>query len=265
MDSIEAAVPGSRAGLEKFLELGKMTQDAVAYNNSVTIPLKFFGKYADFVKAGCYTVDEVLDYFGVPKRAQDIINTYWSYLGIPTDEMNAMHFLSMVYSYVVDGAAMPPKRSHELSLSMCKSILDNGGDIWYNAEVTDLLFDAKGKVCGVKVGDKELYASDVFSNVIPHNVYNMIEGKYKVPDRMLKLANAREIGLSLATAYIGLDCTAAELGLEDYHLRHQRVLFPPARGEERFGWLLHRQLPRFGGARRFTRGHVHPLFQHAPL
>ena len=216
IESIEAAVPGSRAGLEKFMELGKMTQEAVEYNNSVTVPLKFFGKYADFVKAGCYSVDEVLDYFGVPKRAQDIINTYWSYLGIPTDEMNAMHFLSMVYSYIVDGAAMPPKRSHELSLSMCKSILDNGGDIWYNAEVTDLIFDDKGKVCGVKVGDKELYANDVFSNAIPNNIYNMIEGKYKVPDRMIKLANAREIGLSLATAYVGLDCSAEELGIEDY-------------------------------------------------
>ena len=216
VESIEAAVPGSRESVEKLMTLGQLTQEAMAYMDKVTIPFKFFGEYADVIKSGCYSVETVMDQLGVPKKAQDIINTYWSYLGIPTDEMNAMHFLSMVYSYIVDGAAMPKKRSHELSLSLCKVILDNGGDIWYNAEVTDLLFDDKGKVCGVKVGDKELFAADVFSNAIPNNIYNMIEGKYDIPERMLKLANAREIGLSLATAYIGLDCTAEELGIEDY-------------------------------------------------
>lgn len=216
LDSIEEAVPGSRESVEKLLRLGQMTRDAMAYMDSVTVPVKFFGEYADFVKAGCYTVDEVMNYLGVPQKAQNIINTYWSYLGIPTDEMNAMHFLSMVYSYIVDYAAMPKNRSNELSVSLSKSILDNGGDIWYNAEVTGLLFDDKGKVCGVKVGDKELYAEDVFSNAIPNNVYNMIEDQSRIPERMRKLANAREIGLSLATAYVGLDCTAEELGLNDY-------------------------------------------------
>lgn len=216
LDSIEAAVPGSRDSVEKLLELGKLTQEAMAYMDTVTVPVQFFGKYADVVKAGCHTVDEVMNYLGVPQRAQDIINTYWSYLGIPTDEMNAMHFMSMVYSYIVDGAAMPRKRSHELSLSLAKVIYDNGGDIWYNSEVTGLLFDDDGKVCGVKVGDRCLYANDVFSNTIPNNVYNMMEGKQAVPKRMMQLANAREIGLSLATAYIGLDCTREELGIDDY-------------------------------------------------
>ena len=216
IDSIEQAVPGSRESVTKLMELGKMTQDAMTYMNSVTVPVQFLGKYSDFVKAGCYTVEEVMTYLGVPPLAQDIINTYWSYLGIPTDEMNAMHFLSMVYSYIVDGAAMPKLRSHELSLSLCQAIYDNGGDIWYNSEVTGLLFDDNGRVIGVKVGERELYAHDVVSNAIPHNIYNMMEGKQKIPDRMLKLANAREIGLSLATAYIGLDCSAEELGLSDY-------------------------------------------------
>ena len=215
LDSIEAAVPGSRDSVEKLLELGKMTQDAMTYMDSVTVPVQFLGKYADFVKAGCYSVDDVMNYLKVPLKAQHIINTYWSYLGVPTDEMNAMHFLSMVYSYIVDGAAMPRKCSHQLSLSLCQTIYQNGGDIWYNSEVTDLLFD-HGKVCGVKVGDKELYADDVFANTIPNNVYNMMQGKEEIPPRMLKLANAREIGLSLMTAYLGLDCTAEELGIKDY-------------------------------------------------
>lgn len=217
IQSIEEVVPGSRDSLKKLLQLGKMTQDGMTYRDSVTIPWQFFGKYQDFVKAGCYSVEQVMDYLGVPKKAQDIINTYWSYLGIPTDEMNALHFLSMVYSYVVDGAAMPRLRSHELSLSMCDSIYRHGGEIWFDAEVTDLIFDESGKVCGVKVGEKSLTCNDVFCNAIPHNVYNMMErAGQPVPPRMLRLANAREFGLSMVTAYIGLDCSVEQLGLRDY-------------------------------------------------
>ncbi len=51
--------------------------------------------------------------------------------------------------------------------------------------------------------------------MIPHNVFNMSQLD-KIPEQNLKLANAREFGISVATIYLGLDCTKEELGLEDY-------------------------------------------------
>jgi prolycopene isomerase len=106
----------------------------------------------------------------MPEKARNIICTYWGYLGVPTDELNAMHFLNMLNCYVVDGAAMPHNRSHELYLSLAKVILEAGGRIWYNSEVTEFLYDEKGAVCGVAANGRKLYAKEVISNVIPHRL-----------------------------------------------------------------------------------------------
>ena len=51
--------------------------------------------------------------------------------------------------------------------------------------------------------------------MIPHNVYNMSDID-KIPESNLKLANARSFGISVATVYLGLDCTAEDLGMKDY-------------------------------------------------
>lgn len=217
-DSLEAQVPGCRESVRNFLLLSHKVDEALKYiddMNGKPNLLVVATKYGDFMKLGSHSVEEVMDSLGMPKKAQDIINTYWGYLGVPTDELNALHFLSMLYSYVVDGAAMPYMRSHELSSALCKVILDNGGDIWYNNTVTKFLYDADGAVCGVVSNGKELYAKEVISNVIAHNVINMSDEKC-IPERSLKLVNARDFGVSIITVYLGLDCTYEELGIKDY-------------------------------------------------
>ena len=217
-DSVEAAVPGSRAGVRELFELIKKCQDALAYitkmkgkPNGLTMVLK----HGDFMRVASHSVEEVMTALGIPEKAQNIICTYWGYLGVPTDELNAMHFLNMLNCYVVDGAAMPCKRSHELSCSLAKVILDAGSHIWYNSEVTEILYNDEGAACGVVTNGKKLYAKEIISNVIPHNIFN-ISKTDKVPEGDLKLANAREFGISVATVYLGMDCTMEELGVKDY-------------------------------------------------
>ena len=172
-------------------------------------------KHADFMRAAGHSVEEVMTALGIPEKVQNIICTYWGYLGVPTDELNCMHFLNMLYDYVVDGAAMPRHRSHELSLALIDVIQKHGGQVWYNSEVTEFLYKEDGSVCGVVANGEKLYAKEVISNVIPHNVFNMSETKH-IPEQNLKLANAREFGISVATVYLGLDCTIEELGMTDY-------------------------------------------------
>jgi len=215
VESMEKACPGSRESAKKFLQIAKITSDAMDYMKTVKIPTKFFTEYIDFLKAGCYSTDYLLDYLKMPKKAQNILKTYWSYLGVPTDDLIGMQFASMVWSYVYDKPTMPAHRSHELSLAICKSIYDNGGDVWYNSAATGLIFDEKGKVIGVKVGEKEVFAKEVISNAMPNVIYDKIDKKY-IPKQQIKYTNARKFGLSMVTVYLGLDCTKEELGLDDY-------------------------------------------------
>ena len=217
-DSMERAVPGCRDSVRALFDLVEKCNAALAYitkmkgkPNGLTMMLK----HGDFMRVASHSAEAVMDALGMPEKARNIICTYWGYLGVPTDELNAMHFLNMLNCYVVDGAAMPYKRSHELSLSLTKVILEAGGQIWYNSEVSEFLYNDEGAVCGVVAGGRKLYAKEVISNVIPHNVFNLSDTA-KIPKTDLKLANAREFGISVSTVYLGMDCTMEELGIDDY-------------------------------------------------
>lgn len=222
LDAMEKAVPGCRDSVKKLFILADTITEALDSMEGKDVPniLQLLTKYSDFIKAGCHSTEEIMNACGIPQKAQDIINTYWGYLGVPTDDLNAMHFISMVDSYVSSLPALPAKRSHEMSLALCKTIYDNGGEIWYNSEVTDFitekLEDGSIKVLGVKVGDKELYAKEVISNVIPHNVFNMLQER--APEKDRKLANSRELGMSMVVIYLGLDCPKEVVKMSDYTL-----------------------------------------------
>ncbi len=216
--SVDAVVPGCKENVRAYLALKPKVAAAIDYIYAMKGKpkgLTMLLKHADFMRTAGHSVEEVMTALNIPKKAQDLINTYWGYLGVPTDELNAMHFLNMLYDYVVDGAAMPHHRSHELSLALVDVIQKNGGQVWYNSEVTKLLYNADGAVIGVVANGEELYAKEVISNVIPHNMFRMSDVS-KIPEHNLKLANARDFGISVATIYLGLDCTAEELGLKDY-------------------------------------------------
>ena len=218
-EDMERAVPGSAESVRAFFDLVRKNEEALAYVAAMKgnpNKLKMVLKHADFMRCASHSVEAIEEALGMPQRAREIMNTYWCYLGVPTDELNAMHYLSMVGSYVEDGAAMPKKRSHELSLALEKALLSAGGELWYNSEVVRFLYDEKGGCAGVVLSDgTELYAKEVISNVIPHNVYAM-SPKECVPERELRLANSRELGITFVTVYLGLDCTKEELGVEDY-------------------------------------------------
>lgn len=217
-DSMERAVPGCRDSVRALFDLAKKNNEAIAYITKMKgkpNPLVMALKHGDFMRVASHSVEEVLIALGMPEKARNIICTYWGYLGVPTDELNAFHYINMLYSYVTNGAAMPYMRSHELSLALCKVIQDCGGQIWYNSEVTEFLYNDDGACYGVVANGRELYAKEVISNVIPHNVFNMSDSK-KIPETDLKLANARKFGISVATVYLGLDRTMEELGIKDY-------------------------------------------------
>ena len=216
--SLEEAVPGSGKAARAFLDLKPKVDAARAYLDSCgnrPNVLTMLTKYSDFMRVSGNSLERVLTSLGMPKRAQHLFSTYWSYLGVPADELSAMHYLNMLYDYVVCGAAMPHSRSHELSLSLADVICRNGGEVRYNSRVTKLLCDDKGAVIGVVAGGEKLYARQVISNAMPNSILPLMEKKHR-PAHSVRLINAREPGMSMMTVYLGLDCTAKELGITDY-------------------------------------------------
>ena len=219
IDKMEHYVPGSRPSMEKFFELAEEIRAAQAYSNSVngkTDQKIMLSKYANFVRCGSYSVNEVLDSLKMPKKAKDILNAYWCYLGAHCDDLSFIHYASMVIRYITRGAAMPKMRSHEISLAMVERIRELGGDVWFKTEAVKIFTGDDYGVEGVLLSNGEhIETRHVIANCAPHIVYGkMID---KVPVQVIKETNARKLAGRGFTMFLGLNKSADELGIENHN------------------------------------------------
>lgn len=220
LNEIEKQVPGCRESVENFFKIAQDISNAFAYigkskgNPDQTILIK---EHSNFLKTASYSTLEVEEALGIPKKAQDILNAYWAYLGLPMNRINFTLFAAMVNTYIKRGAYIPKYRSTEFTLALDKRIRELGGKIMYNTRVEKILVE-KGRVVGVETsnGDK-INTNYVISNSSQTLVYNnLIHPKSEVPEIAYKEVNARIHGLSAFVVYLGLNASAEELGINEY-------------------------------------------------
>lgn len=219
IDKMEQYVPGSRKSMQKFFDLAEEVRAAQAYSNSVngnTDQKVMLSQYGNFVRCGSYSVNEVLDAIKMPKKAKDILNAYWCYLGAHCDDLSFLHYSSMVIRYITRGAAMPKSRSHEISLAMVERIRELGGDVWFNTEAVKIKTCADGGVEGVVLKNgEEIQTRHVIANCSPHIVYGKMMDK--VDERIVKETNARKFAGRGFSMFLGLNKSADELGITNHN------------------------------------------------
>ena len=218
IDSMEKYVPGSRRSVTDFFSLADDVRRAMEYtaaNSGRADPKVMRREHPNFLKTGAYSVNKVLAAINMPEKARNILTTYWGYLGADADTISFVHYARMLDLYVSRAPYIPKNRSHEISLALEKSVRDNGGDIWYNTEVTRIV-TKNGRVCGVEAAGKKIPCGRVIANVIPHVVYSRMMDINDVPELELMKANARTFGSRGFVAYLGLNKSAEELGIKDY-------------------------------------------------
>lgn len=213
---LDELVPGSYESCMKAFDLStRMFKATEALENPKQLPGSI-KDLPDIMRMTSHTLKEALDALGMPKKAQDIFNTYWCYMGSPASQFDFLYYMAVLHSYVKSGTGIPHMRSHEMSLAIDKVIRDNGGDIWYNSEVTKVIMK-DGKPAGVVInGEKEVYAKRFICNSSPNSVWNDLFDKKDIPEKQLKMLNARKIACTLTTVYLGMNKTKEELGITDY-------------------------------------------------
>lgn len=218
IQAIEDAVPGSKQSVEKLFTVIHNIFSALKYMNDCggkINPIKLFTKYPDFLRASSTSAEAIMNELKIPEKAKNILCTYWGYLGVPTDELCATHFLCLLGSYVSSPVAMPRNKSHALSVALDKAFAGYGGEAFYNTPVTKFIYNKKGECIGVEACGRTIYAKKIIANIMPDLVYELSD---KVPEYNRRVANAKEFGASFLTVYLGLDASAEELGIKDYSL-----------------------------------------------
>lgn len=222
INEMEKNVPGSRDSMETVMELARMVESGVAWldahNNEPSPPAKvvMLLKYADLMKTVPITTDEMLRKIGVPDKAREIYESYWDYVGVDSTKMSFAVYSFMTYTYLTKKPWIAKLRSHEISMAFDNAIRKNGGDIWYNTEVTEI--DVKdGRVHGVRLADNTyLPCERVISNLMPTVVFDRMVRHEEVPLRDRKLMNARKLAQSAFTIYLALDIPYEQLSFKAY-------------------------------------------------
>ena len=94
IDKMEEYVPGSRPQMTKLFDLFQEVLDGIAYitassGHADSNVLK--EKYPNMLRTGAYPTKKVFDALKLPQRAQDILATYWSYLGVDMEHLAFIH------------------------------------------------------------------------------------------------------------------------------------------------------------------------------
>ena len=177
---------------------------------------EIFSEHTDFLKAANYSVDEVLASMGASQKTRDILNAYWCYLGQPTDELNVIHYFTMLHAYIIDGAVIPKGRSHQVSTALLETFIENGGEAWFNTSVKKINVN-DGVVTGVELEDgTQINAKAVICNASPYNAFTKLMDEKDVPEKFKKEVNAKTLGAKGFAVFLGLNRSADELGLNNH-------------------------------------------------
>lgn len=220
INAMEEQVPGSRKSVEAFFELTDEVMAALAYigkTSGKSDPDHMKATYPNFLRTAAYSTNKVLEALKMPRRTKEVLTTYWSYLGVDCDRLAYMHYAAMVHKYVHRSAYIPELNSHGLSTALIERYIDMGGEVWFNTRAEEICFDGD-RVCGVKTTQGMVETDHVICNGNPHSAYANLIPPDRVPQREIKLANARKHSARAYVVYLGLDKTPEELGIKDYSI-----------------------------------------------
>lgn len=222
IEKTEEYVPGSKEKMTEFFALLKEIRDLIEYLDTPPkemSPVYMLKNFSNVFKTAGYSSQEVFDALGLPKKCQDILAVYWSYLGVDMKHLSFFHYAAMVHNYVAKGACIPTHTSHEISNAMVERFRELGGDVLFNCRAEKFIFDGE-RCCGVKTNVGVIEADMVFANINPDIIYGKMIPDSFVPEREKKLSAARnrEFGARMFTVYLGLNKSAEELGIKDYSI-----------------------------------------------
>ncbi len=222
IEKMEQYVPGSRESMVRLFELGENVRDTGEFLGSIKafnggLVKEILSEHMDFVRVAPYSSNEILKTVGVPKKARDIFNAYWCYLGVDTDTVSFIHYMGMVERYLSMGAVCAKGRSHEMSCAFLDRFEELGGTAWFNSFVNKLVTQ-NGRVVGVRVAgrDEAEYADIVICNSAPNNAIAKMLDPADVPEKARVRTNARRFAGRGFTMFLGLDKSPDELGIKEH-------------------------------------------------
>lgn len=207
--------PHEASGIDRFVE----TMEQIVLENG---ELFWNGRadFADFFPARYFkkTYDELLHDCISDKRLHGLLGQMWQSCGLPNTLCAANWAAEVFGSHILSGNYYIQGGGQRLSQAMAQTLRDAGGVLFSGALVTRILMQEK-RACGVELDSGEqFFAPVVVSNCNPKQTYfNLIGKDHLSPPLIFKLENM-EPSCSLLTLYLGLNCPARAVGIDEHTL-----------------------------------------------
>ena len=111
IDKMEEYVPGSREKMTQLFDLFQEVLDGIAYitaSKGHADSKVLQADYPNMLRTGAYSTKKVFNALKLPLKCQDILSTYWSYLGVDMEHLAFIHYAAMVHKYISRSATFRP-------------------------------------------------------------------------------------------------------------------------------------------------------------
>ena len=229
IDTMEEAVPGSRKPMELFFALAEECNEAYNYFNDHMLDgvdqkgftyvdeTLFMKKYPNFLRVAEYPFNKVLRKIGMPEDAIDILNVYWTYIGMDYERLSFIHMAWMFLMYARYRPVICQYNAHGMTCAAVERFRELGGELWLNVRANKVVADEKGNVIGVDTDVGFVETNYVIANMNPQDAYTkLLDEKIPVPEREIRRVNAETHGIRFFNAYVACNKSVEELGIQDY-------------------------------------------------
>jgi len=208
---LKSMFPREKQGIDRFIDIMKR----VVGDNTDLIwtgeadldnffPARYFKKTYQDLLSECFS-DEKL---------HGLLGQLWQSTGLPNALCSANWAAEVFGSHILSGNYYIRGGGQELSLAMARTLREAGSVVKTASLVTKILTEDR-KAYGVELESGERYlAPIVVSNAGPVQTYFSLIGKEHLAAPYIYKLNNMKASCSLLTLYIGLDCPAAEAGVD---------------------------------------------------
>ena len=210
---LEEFKEGTITKLKEFLKIIKEIHEAVRalQKNESLSNYPHFQKYID------YTALDGLKDLGLDKEVINRLGIWYLDLGSPLNKLSFIDYALFMYKLIFKKDVIINKKNIGFSLDLVNYYQKNGGKIYYNSYVTDIIEDDGFKV--VKTKDNLEYKGRVvICDLAKRYVFKEL---IKTPNKMVnRLENARSLSPNGVVVYLGLNRSREEIGLNNYKYYH---------------------------------------------
>lgn len=204
--------------LPKLQEYMGLCGEAMTGMNLMNNPEELQKQCPNFAKVAKMTVQEVFDYIELPMELQSIFNQFWWYLGPSLSDFPFFRFAPTMVMFFNKPIYFPKHTCHGYLAEFEKIIRDNGGDIWFNTKVTEIMTE-DNKVVGVKTNQGDVIKTKrVISNASPRITLEDLMPESETRNALLEKQKALHENYSFMIIYLGLNASAEELGIKSHHI-----------------------------------------------